>query len=99
MPRPELTIRQILAWADAHYKRQGKWPNKHTPGVIPASLEDLWCNVDDALRWGHRGLPGGCSLGRLLADERGARNRTNPPRFQVAKILRWADAFQRRRGR
>ena len=29
----------------------------------------------------------------------GARNRTNLPRFQVAKILRWADAFQRRHGR
>ena len=24
--RPRLTIAQVLAWADAHYARTGKWP-------------------------------------------------------------------------
>jgi hypothetical protein len=64
--RPTLTAEQILAWADAHYGRTGKWPNLYTGPVADAPGEN-WSAIDYALRRGHRGLPGDSSLSWLLA--------------------------------
>lgn len=35
-PPPALTVEEILAWADQHYRRTGAWP-KSTSGPIPHS--------------------------------------------------------------
>jgi hypothetical protein len=60
----------VVAWADAHHTRTGDWP-KHKSGPIPEAPGEKWQGVENALRLGLRGLPGGSSLYRLLARERG----------------------------
>jgi hypothetical protein len=89
---------QILAWADASHARAGSWPRQRS-GLIPEAPGLAWHNVDADLRHGHRGLPGGDSLARLLARMRGARNPKGLPPLTVAQVLRWADEHRRRTGR
>lgn len=96
---PDLTERQILAWADRHRRRTGSWPRERGSGAIPEAPGETWRNVSEALRSGGRGLPGGSSLPRLLRKHRGVRNRGRLPRLTVRQILRWADAHRRRTGR
>lgn len=95
---PQLTVAQILAWADQHHARTGRWP-KQLSGVVSGSLGEKWLNLDAALRQGHRGLPGGSSLARLLAKHRGVRNHLALPQLTDRQILAWADAHHRRHGR
>src|SRR5581483_2073506 len=95
---PLLEIEQILAWADAHHVRTGEWPRR-TSGSIPESPRDHWGSVDIALTKGHRGLPGGSSLARLLHRERGVRNPKALPELTTRQILAWIDAFHARSGR
>jgi hypothetical protein len=86
---PDLTRKQILAWADAHHRRTGKWPTQLS-GSIPESPADTWMAVDMALRAGNRGLRRGSSLARLLAARRGRRNHVDLPPLSKKKILAWA---------
>ena len=69
--RPPLTVDSILAWADAHYGRTGRWPRIQS-GAIRDAHGETWGGVSMALWGGRRGLPGGSSLARLLAEKRGA---------------------------
>ncbi|HEV3021469.1 MAG TPA: hypothetical protein VGX76_03345 [Pirellulales bacterium] len=98
--RPERlwTVEQILGWADAHFARHGAWPSLES-GAIDDAPGHTWNAVDLNLKKGYRGLPGGTSLGRLLAERRGVRNQTNAPRLSVERILAWADAYHARHGR
>jgi hypothetical protein len=89
--RRPLTISQILAWADAHHAATGRWPNRRSGDVIAASGE-RWKTIDGVLWSGRRGLPGGQSLARLLAEQRGAHNIHTVKRLTIAQILAWADA-------
>jgi hypothetical protein len=63
---PPLTVEQILAWADAHHARTGRWPNTGS-GPVASAPGEVWGNINIALAWGYRGLPRGGSLARLLA--------------------------------
>lgn len=95
--QPPLTEKQVLAWADAHFKRTGRWPQRHN-GAIAGSDGEIWQNVHQALVKGLRGFPGGSSLAQLLAEHRNARNLSRLPRLTVRQILAWADAhFARHR--
>jgi hypothetical protein len=68
---PHLTLRQILLWADGHFERYGQWPKcRCREQTIEDSPGEQWFNIDQALRKGLRGLPGGSSLARLLAHRR-----------------------------
>jgi hypothetical protein len=69
-----------------------------TPGPVPGAADDTWGRLDKALRKGGRGLPGGSSLARLLAERRGVRNLRALPPLSVALILRWARAHRRATG-
>jgi Rrf2 family protein len=62
---PRLTEQLILAWADAWHRRTGRWPGVLS-GEIPGTGGERWNRVNDALYGGHRGLPGGDSLRKLL---------------------------------
>jgi hypothetical protein len=64
--RPPLTVEQVLAWADAYRARTGRWPAAGS-GPVPKAPGETWAGIDQALRGGGRGLPGGYSLARLLA--------------------------------
>jgi hypothetical protein len=94
---PDLTIEQILSWADAWHQRTGQWPHAES-GAIPEALGETWGAVNQALKGGLRGLPGGSSLTKLLALKRGVRKNTTLPNFKIKTILRWADAHHRRTG-
>jgi hypothetical protein len=69
LPAPPLTVEQILAWADAHHARIGRWPSVHS-GPVAGPEGETWAAVNSALAKGLRGLPGGDSLSRLLQRER-----------------------------
>jgi len=94
---PPLDRAKILAWADAHHERTGSWPIGKS-GRIADAPGETWQGVHAALHMGCRGLPGGSSLARLLAEERGVRNIKQVPRLTVARILAWADAHHRHTG-
>jgi hypothetical protein len=94
---PSLSVQQVLAWADAHKKRTGEWPTANSGPVADAPGE-AWANVDQALAKGLRGLPGGSSLARLLAEHRGVRNMNDLPQLSVERILAWADSHQQQTG-
>jgi hypothetical protein len=95
--KPPLSVEKILAWADAFRAAHGRWPTQGD-GLVPGELTQTWAAVDSALRVGLRGLPGGSSLSRLLAQRRGHRHRLLTPRLTVNQVLRWADAHRRRTG-
>jgi superfamily II DNA or RNA helicase len=77
----QLTEEQITGWISAHHERTGKPPTAVSGPVLDEDEKptgDSWQVVDDALRKGFRGLPGGssvsklvkqCGLGRDLAEE------------------------------
>ena len=66
---PRLTIKQILIWIDAHYWRKKTPPRSHT-GLIVGTQHEKWRNIDNALRYGLRGLKGGLSLAQLISKQR-----------------------------
>src|SRR5262245_65187671 len=97
MRRPRLTVEQILAWADAHHRRTGRWPIA-SGGRIPGADNENWQGIDGALRFGRRGLTGGLSLRRLLAEHRGLPAPTNRKPLTIEQVLAWADSHRQRTG-
>ena len=95
---PRLSERKILAWADAHHARTGKWPAVTSGHVVEAPAEE-WRAINSALVVGLRGLPGSSSLAKLLEKHRNTRNSRRPPKLTVSEILQWADAYHRRTNR
>jgi hypothetical protein len=92
-----LSEQQVLAWADAWFAAQGKWPTP-TSGSIPGTTE-TWGKVAGALRNGSRGFPGGSSLSQLLVRRRGKRDRACLPPLNEQQILAWATAHLQATGR
>jgi len=90
--KPEFTVEQVLAWADLHYERHGRYPYD-TDGPIEGAVGETWGAVENALRQGLRGLPGKSSLFKLLNENRrmGRLQRTRPPLTEDF-VLYWADA-------
>ena len=68
---PLLTVGVILAWAEMHRERTGKWPT-HRSGSVADAPGETWVNIDQAVRKGLRGLPGGSSVARLIKEHRGS---------------------------
>jgi DNA-binding NarL/FixJ family response regulator len=85
--RPPLTIEQILAWADEHYRRTGSWPTVRSGPVYGAPPGQTWRAIQAALRHGCRGLPGGDSLAQLLRRERGLPERRGRPADTARRAL------------
>jgi hypothetical protein len=91
--KSRLTVEQILAWADAHHQRSGRWPTV-ADGTVAEAPAEHWHSLNSALRFGLRGLPGGNSLAQLLNQyRRGERT------LSVEQILAWAEAHRERTGR
>jgi hypothetical protein len=93
-----LTVERILAWADAHHAATGRWPNYLSGKVLGVPGEN-WCTLDNRLKKGGRGLPGGSSLARLLAGRRAIRAGKKIEPLSVGQILAWADAYHATHGR
>lgn len=92
----DLTIPQILAWADEFHRTTGEWPG-YLDGAIPETRL-TWSAVNTALVRGKRGLPGGTSLPQLLERHRGVRNHLSAPPLTETIILEWADDHHQRTG-
>jgi hypothetical protein len=97
--RPPLTVDEILGWADDHNRRTGAWPGIYSGTVRGGPLGENWRRVDNALRYGLRGLKGKSSLAQLLAERRGYRNCMGLPRLSDTLVLSWADAHFDRCGK
>ena len=95
--RPRLTLTQILAWADEHHERTGRWPTLSS-GKVEAAPHESWWQINAALRTGKRGMKGGSSLVRLLAKRRGRSLREPLPSLTVAQIRDWARAYKQKHG-
>lgn len=93
-----LSVEQVLAWADRHRARTGRWPHASS-GPVPGVPGQNWQAINQALVRGGRGLPGGWSLAQLLEERRGKRNKAAAPPLTEALVLRWADAHYCRTGR
>jgi hypothetical protein len=93
-----LTEAMVLAWADAHYERTGRWPHGKS-GPIPEAPGETWNAVNMALYEGHRGLPGRSSLSRLLDRYRRAgwttRRPWTPEEDEVVRTLPAKEAARR----
>lgn len=63
----ELSLAQILHWADRHHQQTGAWPQRSSGPVIDAPGE-TWHSVDAALCVGGRGLGVKTTLARLLIE-------------------------------
>jgi hypothetical protein len=94
---PRLSVTRIVAWARAHRRRTGQWPRAHSGHVADSNGEN-WGSIDNWLRNGGRGLPGGSSVSRLLVQYCGHRNPKDLPPLSEAKIWQWAQAHYRRTG-
>ena len=95
---PNLTVKQILQWADKHYRRTGRWPNQGS-GKVTGAAGETWSGINASLHVGRRGLPGGSSLAKLLAEHRGARNIGDLSNLTFRQILQWADRHHQRTGK
>ena len=96
--KPRLTEKRILKWADAHFNRTGRWPVTLSGSLHDAANED-WAAIDMALRDGRRGLAGGSSLARLLAEHRGKPYRRHAQRLTVKQVVQWAREHHDRTGK
>ena len=95
---PPYHIKQILSWADRHHKQTGEWPTQDS-GSIAIAPGETWKAVNSALIQGGRGLSGGSTLARLLAERRAVRNRGSLPKYTLKQILEWARSQHARTGR
>jgi hypothetical protein len=69
-----LTTRLIVKWAEDFRARTGRWPTRKS-AFVHGKGGERWAVIDQALRQGHRGLPGGSSLATLLAAHRAGQRR------------------------
>jgi hypothetical protein len=98
--RPLLDLDRIVEWAVEHQARTGSWPSPDSGAVTAAAgAGETWRGISIALRRGTRGLPGGTTLPRLLAERVGKPFRPAPVvGLTVDEILVWADAYYGRTG-
>ena len=94
---PVLTMNQILRWAREHFSRTDKWPTSLS-GAIPTSVGDTWKGIDYALRAGRRGLAGGSSVAKLLAEQGWKINPRSRRELALDRVLRWADIHREETG-
>src|SRR5262249_50686037 len=84
--------------ADQHPRGHPRGAPRNPAGRRAGAPGEPWRAVDEGLRVGVRGLSGGSSLARFLAERRGVRNVQSLPRFSEKEILAWADAYHERTG-
>lgn len=98
--KPELTVTIIREWAEAHYRRRGRWPSR-AGGLVEDAPGESWANIDAALVNGHRGLQGQTSLSRVLKGRKTTLRRPIArarPALTMSQVLLWAKAHARRYG-
>jgi len=97
MSLPDLSEAVILQWADEYYNHHRRWPTVKLISIDSAPGE-TWISIDSSLRNGHRSLPGGSSLARLLAERRGKACRALLPKLAVEQIILWLKTYVAQHG-
>jgi hypothetical protein len=83
---PSLTVQTIIAWIDDHCQRNGRLPTLES-GPVAAAPGEKWRNIDNALRFGLRGLPGDSSLARLIKEKRDSGSLScEPPSESIPQV-------------
>lgn len=95
--RDPLDETQVEEAARSWYIKNGEWPSRRTKGEIPELPGESWEGVNDALRRGCRGLPGGSSIYKLLAF-RGLTNRLVKNNLTRDKIWEAAKSWYNHNG-
>jgi hypothetical protein len=95
---PEVTVADILTWADAFRQAKGQWPNEASGPVEGAPEAITWHTIGQCLRTGGRGLPGGTTLRRLLTQHRGGPQDDRSPLLIIEQVLAWADSYHAAHG-
>ncbi|MEE8170709.1 MAG: hypothetical protein V3T70_09185 [Phycisphaerae bacterium] len=93
----KLTKKQVLAWSKAHYQRTRRWPRVND-GPVHGVADETWTGIDQCLRLGYRGVPGGSSLAKLLGKGRRSVRNLHSIRLTNREVLAWAEAHHRRTG-
>jgi hypothetical protein len=93
-----LTEAQILAWADEFHNCNGEWPNRSS-GPVDSAPGETWNGIDQVLFTGRRGLVGGSSLAKLLAEHRDVRNIQDLPPLSIEQVLVGADEHYQQTGK
>ncbi len=96
--RLKLTKEKIVELLREYHERTGEWPGELTqdPELEKKGLN--WRKIDRSLREGARGLPGGTTLVRLIAETFGVRNGSRPGALRESQIRAWALAHRQRTG-
>lgn len=95
---PPFKLAQVVAWAKAFHRRNGRWPRKEDPD--PNSGWH-WSVIDYALYTGRvRGIPAGTTIAVFLFRRCGAPyQELGRSPISVNEVLTWADRHHRRTGR
>ncbi|QEL18611.1 hypothetical protein [Limnoglobus roseus] len=94
---PDLTVRQVLGWADAYHAKNSSWPTRDS-GPIDGTVGETWSAVAQAFVVGGRGIGERSSLAKFLSRHRGVRNHLDASALAVETILAWADTHQKKMG-
>jgi len=95
---PDWTIPKALQLIQGYLDKHRTWPTRDS-GRIYEGSPDTWTGLDIALKNGNRGLPGGTTLARFIAETWRVRNRSSPlVEFDLADVLRWCDYHFARTG-
>ena len=97
MTMPDLTLKNVLEWADAHHARTGKWP-LHNSGVVPECRAITWGTINRRLRQGRLGQPKGTTLSKWLRGARGSWD-GGKPMLTRQLVIRWAEQHYAKFGR
>jgi len=91
-----LTVEEILGWADEHNEKNGEFPNRNS-GEIEGTNE-TWKDIDNSLKNGKRGLTGKSSLVKLLVKHREVKNRFYQKKINLEQVLIWIDDYHEKNG-
>ncbi len=94
---PDLNEEVLVRWIKAHREETGEWPN-HLSGHVKDAPGENWRNIDQALRAGARGFPGGSSLAKFREANFGVRNPSNLPQLTVERITEWIRDYHEQTG-
>jgi len=95
--KPHLRERQIVDWAKAYFRREGRWPSCLS-GQVAEAPGETWSGINTALYNGNRGLRSGRTLASFLRQHTEKRARTYKPALRYDQIIDWAVSHFERTG-
>jgi hypothetical protein len=94
---PDLTLKQVLKWADSHRAITGRWPWRECGPVLDCPGIS-WATIDSRMGTGEWELPRGTTLAKWLLKVRDVWD-GGKPRLTEALVVRWAQEHFDRTGR